>query len=231
MRVSSCGGRSATFPAISRLYDRLTGRELLRYFAALRGLRDLGDVPRLMDAFELELERPIRELSRGNRQKIGLAQAFMHRPQLLILDEPTSGLDPLLQQSFHELVIAAAREGRAVFLSSHMLSEAQRVADRVAIIREGRIELVEAVETLRARALTRVVATFAEPPPDDAFMDVPGARVLERRGHIVELALQGSADPLVKALAQFEVIALDSHEADLEDVFLSLYRQDQNDAA
>jgi ABC-2 type transport system ATP-binding protein len=178
----------------------------------------------------LELDRPIRELSRGNRQKLGLAQAFMHRPDLLVLDEPTSGLDPLLQQAFHELIAQAAHDGRAVFLSSHVLSEAQRVADRVAIIREGRIELVEAVETLRSRALGRVVATFAEPPPDDAFEGVPGVRVLDRRGHVVELSLQGSADPLVKTLARFEVTAIDSHEADLEDVFLSLYRQPLNDA-
>jgi ABC-2 type transport system ATP-binding protein len=191
----------------------------------------LGDVPRLSDVLELELDRPIRELSRGNRQKIGLAQAFMHRPDLLVLDEPTSGLDPLLQQSFHELVVAAAREGRAVFLSSHVLSEAQRVADRVAVIREGRIELVEAVETIRSRATARVVATFAAPPPDDAFRDVPGVTVLERRGHVVELSLQGPADPLIKTLARFEVLAIDSHEADLEDVFLSLYRREPTDAA
>jgi ABC-2 type transport system ATP-binding protein len=216
--------RIGYLPGDLKLYDRLTGRELLRFFAALRDLRGTGDLAQLTDVLELELDRPIRELSRGNRQKLGLAQAFMHRPELLVLDEPTSGLDPLLQQAFHELVAAAARDGRTVFLSSHILSEAQRIADRVAIVRDGRLELVEAVETLRARALTRVTATFAEPPPGEAFSRVPGVQVLGRHGHVVELSLSGSADALVKELARHEVLALDSREADLDDIFLALYR-------
>jgi beta-exotoxin I transport system ATP-binding protein len=213
-------------PGDLRLYDRLTGLELLRYFAHLRGMKDVGDAPGLAAALELDLRRPLKELSKGNRQKAGLVQALMHRPDLLVLDEPTSGLDPLGQQVVHELLRRAAGEGRTVFLSSHVLSEVQRVADRVAIVREGRIELVEEVELLRARAVTRVEATFAEPPPADAFAGLPGVRELERRGPVVAFALDGRADPLVKALARFDVIALDSHEADLEDVFLGLYRRD-----
>ena len=213
-------------PGDLRLYDRLTGRELIRYFAHLRGMSGIGDTAALAADLELDLERPLKELSKGNRQKAGLVQALMHRPDLLVLDEPTSGLDPLGQQVVHELLRRAAGEGRAVFLSSHVLSEVQRVADRVAIVREGRIELVEEVERLRARAVTRVEATFAATPPADAFAGLPGVRELERRGPVVSFALDGSADPLVKALARFEVVALDSHEADLEDVFLSLYRRD-----
>ena len=216
--------RIGYLPGDFKLYDRLTGRELLRFFAALRDLPGTGDLPQLTEMLGLELDRPVRELSRGNRQKLGLAQAFMHRPELLVLDEPTSGLDPLLQQAFHELVAAAARDGRTVFLSSHILSEAQRIADRVAIVRDGRIELVEAVETLRARALTRVTATFAEPPPGEAFSRIPGVQVLRRHGAVVELSLTGSADPLVKELARYDVLALDSREADLDDIFLALYR-------
>ena len=216
--------RVGYLPGDLKLYSHLTGRELLRFFAALRDLRGAGDLPQLTEMLGLELDRPVRELSRGNRQKIGLAQAFMHRPELLVLDEPTSGLDPLLQQAFHELVASASREGRTVFLSSHILSEAQRIADRVAIIRDGRLELVEAVETLRARALTRVTATFAEPPPGEAFSRLPGVNVLRRHGAAVELSLTGSADPLVKELARFDVLALDSREADLDDIFLALYR-------
>jgi ABC-2 type transport system ATP-binding protein len=213
-------------PGDLRLYDRLTGLELLRYFAHLRGMRDLGDAPALAADLELDLERPLKEQSKGNRQKAGLVQALMHRPDLLVLDEPTSGLDPLGQQVVHELLRRAAGEGRTAFLSSHVLSEVQRVADRVAIVREGRIELVEEVERLRARAVTRVEATFAAAPAPDAFAGLPGVRELERRGPVVSFALDGPADPLVKALARFEVVALDSHEADLEDVFLSLYRRD-----
>jgi ABC-2 type transport system ATP-binding protein len=216
--------RIGYLPGDLRLYERLTPRELLRYFAALRGLDGLGEGEELAERFELELERPIKALSKGNRQKVGLVQAFLHRPDLLLLDEPTAGLDPLVQQTFNELLREVAAEGRTVFLSSHILSEVQRLADRVAIIREGSLELVEAVETLRARAFVRVEATFAKPPPKRTFAGLPGVRELERKGASVTFALEGPADPLIKALARFEVLALDSHEADLEDFFLALYR-------
>jgi ABC-2 type transport system ATP-binding protein len=217
-------------PGDLRLYERLTPRDLLRYFAHLRGMRDLGDAPRLVERLELELDRPIRSLSKGNRQKVGLVQALMHRPELLVLDEPTSGLDPLVQQTFNELLREATGEGRTVFLSSHMLGEVQRVADRVALVREGRIELVEEVETLRRRAFTRVEVSFADTPPGDAFAGIPGVRALERRGDSVLFALEGPADPLVKALARHHVLALDIHEADLEDIFLTLYRSESTHA-
>ncbi len=154
--------RVGYLPGDLRLYERLTAREQLRYFAALRGLDGLGEGESLAERFELELDRPIRSLSKGNRQKVGLVQAFLHRPDLLLLDEPTSGLDPLVQISFNELLREVTAEGRTVFLSSHILSELQRLADRVAIIREGSLELVEAVETLRARAFVRVEATFVQ---------------------------------------------------------------------
>ena len=164
-------------------------------------------------------------LSKGNRQKVGLVQAFMHRPELLVLDEPTAGLDPLMQQIFYELVRETTAAGRTIFLSSHVLAEVQHVATRVALIRDGQLELVESVDVLRSRAPTRVEATFATAPPWDAFVDVPGVRVVERAGPMVLFALEGRIDPLVKALAQFDVVALDSHEADLEDMFLALYHR------
>jgi ABC-2 type transport system ATP-binding protein len=217
--------RAGYLPGDLHLYERLTPREYLRYVAALRGLDGLGEGEALAERFELELERPIRALSKGNRQKVGLVQAFLHQPDLLLLDEPTSGLDPLVQQTFNELLREVVAEGRTVFLSSHILSEVQRLADRVAIIREGSLELVEAVDVLRARAFVRVEATFSTPPPQEAFANLPGVRELERRGPVVVLALEGAADPLIKALARYEVLALDSHEADLEDFFLALYRE------
>jgi beta-exotoxin I transport system ATP-binding protein len=216
--------RLGYLPGELSLYDRLTGRELLTYFASLRGLDRLGDAPALAERFEVELDRPIRALSKGNRQKVGMVQAFMHRPELLVLDEPTSGLDPLVQQTFYELVREVVAAGRTVFLSSHVLPEVQHVADRVGVIREGRLALVDSVESLRARAFTRVEVTFAEPPPSGAFGALPGARALERRGDVVVFAVEGEADALVKALAAFHVRALDSREADLEDIFLDLYR-------
>jgi ABC-2 type transport system ATP-binding protein len=211
-------------PGDLRLYERLTAREHLRYFASLRGMSGLGDGERLAERLDLELDRPVKALSKGNRQKVGLVQALMHRPALTVFDEPTSGLDPLVQQVVYELVAEATADGRTVFVSSHVLSEVQHIAHRVALIRGGRLDLVDDIESLRQRALTRVEATFAEAPPAGAFDAVPGVREVDRNGHVVHLTLEGSADPLVKALARFEVRALDSHEADLEDVFLELYR-------
>ncbi len=218
-------------PGDLRLYERMTGRQLLRFFGHLRGLGDVARGVDLAGRLELDLDRPIKELSRGNRQKVGLVQAFMHDPDLLVLDEPTSGLDPLVQETFYELVSEVTGRGGTVFLSSHVLSEVQHVAGRVGLIREGRLELVQSVETLRERAFTHVEVTFAAAPPPDAFSGLPGARELDRHGDVVRFALEGEIDPLVKALSQFHVRALDVHEADLEDIFLALYRGDGADAS
>ncbi len=218
-------GNVGYLPGDLRLYERLTAREHLRYFASLRKMRGIGDGELLAGRLELELDRPIRSLSKGNRQKVGLVQALMHRPALAVFDEPTSGLDPIMQRVVYELVAEATADGRTVFVSSHVLSEVQHIAHRVALIRAGRVELIDTVETLRQRARTRVEVTFAAAPTPGAFDRVPGVHEVERNGEVVRLTLEGPADPLVKALAQFEVQALDSHEADLEDVFLELYRR------
>ena len=223
--------RVGYLPGDVRLYERLTGAQLLRYFASLRGLHGLGEAQRLAQRFELDLEQPIRTLSRGNRQKVGIVQAFMHRPDLLVLDEPTSGLDPLMQQAFYDLLRETIADGRTVLFSSHVLPEVQHVADRVAVIREGRLEVIDSVESLRARAPSRVEASFAEPPPPGAFDGLPGVREVERRALTIVFSLEGPADPLVKALARHHVRGLDSHEADLEDVFLALYREGAAGAA
>ncbi len=219
--------RIGYLPGDLRLYERLTPHELFTYFARLRGLAGLGSAPELAERLELELHRPVRALSKGNRQKVGLVQAFMHRPELLVLDEPTAGLDPLVQQAVYELLAEARGDGATIFLSSHVLPEVQRVADRVGLIREGKLVLVEHVDVLRRRALARIEASFAAPPPAAAFDHVPGVRELARHGRTVLFSLEGEADPLIKALARHHVLALDSHEADLEDVFLSLYRSEE----
>jgi ABC-2 type transport system ATP-binding protein len=217
--------RLGYLPGDARLYERLTGGQLVHYFASLRGIDDLSTAGQLADRFQLDLDLPIRTLSRGNRQKVAIVQAFMHQPDLLVLDEPTSGLDPLMQKQFYDLLRETTADGCTVFLSSHALPEVQQVADRVAVIREGRLEVVDSVESLRARAPARVEVSFAELPPPGAFDELAGVREVDRHGSTVVFTLEGVADPLVKALARFEVLALDSHEADLEDVFLGLYRE------
>jgi ABC-2 type transport system ATP-binding protein len=148
----------------------------------------------------------------------------MHQPKLLVLDEPTSGLDPLVQQTFYELVGESKAQGATIFLSSHVLSEVQHVADRVGLIRDGSLALVATIDELRAHAATSVEVTFAAAPPPAVLAGIPGVRELERRSQRVRLSLRGDADSLVKALARYHVLAIDSHEADLEDIFLALYR-------
>jgi ABC-2 type transport system ATP-binding protein len=218
--------RLGYLPGDLRLYERMTGAEQLRYFGHLRGLDGAERAEQLAGRLDLDLGRRINELSRGNRQKVGIVQAFMHEPDLLVLDEPTSGLDPLVQETFYELVAEATDRGGTVFLSSHVLSEVQHMADRVGLIREGRLDLVDSVENLRS-AFTHVEATFAERPPPDAFEGVPGVRQIERDGAVVRFAFEGEIDPLLKALARFRVKALDVREADLEDVFLARYRGEE----
>jgi ABC-2 type transport system ATP-binding protein len=223
--------RIGYLPGDLRLYERLTARELFTYFAHLRDLRGLGRAEEYAARLELPLDRPVGSLSKGNRQKVGLVQAFMHEPELLVLDEPTAGLDPLIQQTFYTLVADARTAGATIFVSSHVLPEVQHIADRVALIRDGQLVLVASVDELRARAFARVEATFATAPPLGAFAQISGVREIDRHGKTVLFALQGEIDPLLKALARFRVLSLDSHEADLEDVFLSLYRGEARDAA
>ena len=222
--------RLGYLPGELSLYEKLTARELLSYLGRIRGRVDAEHVRSLAHRFELPLDRPIRDLSRGNKQKVGLVQAFAHRPELLVLDEPTSGLDPLMQQTFNELLRETAADGRTVFLSSHVLSEVQHVAHRVGIIRDGRLVAIEDVAALHGRAVRHLVVRFASPPPADAFAGVPGVRESSRDGTELRLVAEGALDPVVKALARYEVVDLVSHEPDLEDVFLAYYGREDDDA-
>jgi ABC-2 type transport system ATP-binding protein len=213
------------------LYENLTGRELLAYLANLRGRADQSYVEELAGRLGLDLSRHVHDLSKGNKQKLGLVQAFMHRPELLVLDEPTGGLDPLVQQEFHRLVADHTAAGGTVFLSSHMLSEVEHLAHRVAIVRDGRLAVVEEVAALKARALRRLELDFARPVPPGAFAGLPGVRELAVDGAVLHCAVEGSVDAVVKAAARFEVLNVVSHEPDLEEIFLAYYRKDASDAA
>jgi ABC-2 type transport system ATP-binding protein len=217
--------RIGYLPGDLRLYERLTGRAQLAYFAGLRGLDGLGRAEELAERLDVELDRPLKTLSKGNRQKVGIVQAFMHDPELLILDEPTSGLDPLVQQLVYALLDETRAAGRTVLISSHVLPEVQRVADRVALLRDGRVVLEDSVEALRAHALVRVTVTFSDSVAPEAFARIPDVRVLDRRDRTIVFGLRGEPDALVKALAAHHIVALESREADLEDVFLALYQE------
>jgi ABC-2 type transport system ATP-binding protein len=202
---------------------RQTGAQLLSYLGNLRGGVPRARIDELAQRLGLDLGRRIKDLSKGNRQKVGVVQAFMHAPELLILDEPTSGLDPFLQQEFVEMVREAKRAGQTVFMSSHVMSEVQQTADRVGFIREGRLVAVEAVEDLRERAVRRVEIHFEEPVPVAEFADLPGVSDVTVDGATLRCRLDGRADALVKAAARHTVVGLLSEEPDLEELFFTYY--------
>jgi ABC-2 type transport system ATP-binding protein len=209
-----------------------SSRELLTHLGHLRGGVPRMRITELADRLELDLGVRMKSLSKGNRQKVGLVQAFMHEPELLILDEPTSGLDPLLQQTFLELVSEAKAAGQTVFMSSHVLSEVQRAADRVGIIRGGVMIAVEEVETLRRRAVRRVEIHFDEDVAPDAFIGLANVDDLTMDGPILRCKLTGRADPLIKAAARYPVESIVVEEPDLEELFITYYHaQEAADAA
>jgi beta-exotoxin I transport system ATP-binding protein len=218
--------RTGYLPGDVRLWPRLTAREAAGHLARLRGLGRDGGTVDLAKRLDVDLDRPFRELSKGNRQKAGLLLALLGDPGLLLLDEPTSGLDPLIQQEFHHILRERAEAGAAVMLSSHVLSEVEHVADRVAIIRSGRLLMAESLATLRANARHTVEVRFASSPPPDAFAAVPGITGVHLDGPVLRCTMQGVVDPLVKALGRYTVTDLNSREADLEETFLALYGQE-----
>jgi ABC-2 type transport system ATP-binding protein len=207
------------------LYEQLTGEAVLAYFARLSGGVAHERIDALAERFGADLRRPVRELSTGNRQKLGLIQAFMGEPELLILDEPIAGLDPLVQHAFHDLLAEVRAAGRTVLLSSHTLSEVDRVADRVAVLRAGRLAVVDTLEHLRAIAVRRWEIEFAGGAPDpERFRRLPGVLEAERTGDHLTVAFEGAADAVVKAAAEHEVRELRVRDDDLEQVFLRLYK-------
>jgi ABC-2 type transport system ATP-binding protein len=204
-----------------------SARELLTHLGHLRGGVPAERIRVLAGRLDLDLATRIGKLSKGNRQKVGVVQAFMHEPELLILDEPTVGLDPLIQQRFLELVAEARSAGQTVFMSSHILSEVQQCADRVGIVRDGRMVAVEAVETLRRRAVRRVEVHFDAPVPADAFAGLTDVTDVELAGSVLRCRLAGRADALVKAIARYGVANLTIEEPDLEELFFVYYHGEE----
>ncbi|GAC1474102.1 MAG: ABC transporter ATP-binding protein [Candidatus Dormibacteraceae bacterium] len=223
--------RIGYMPGEPALDPSLTGGQILEYFANLRGAVDRTYLKQLIARFELDTSRKFRQYSTGNKRKVVLIQAFMHRPRLLILDEPTSGLDPLNQQEFDRLVIEARDEGRTVLLSSHVLSEVEKTCTRVGIIRDGTLVRIGDVAEVKAIKRYEMTITFANAVPAETFSSLEG--VIETKalnnGHGVHLTMQGPADAVIKAAAQYQVVSLTSFEPSLEDIFLRYY--ESNDAA
>jgi ABC-2 type transport system ATP-binding protein len=214
-------------PGDLAMYPNLTGRDTLTFFANLRGGVDWRYVDELAHRLDADLSKKIGDLSSGNRQKVGVIQAFMNRPDVLIMDEPSSGLDPLVQREFQAMMREVAAEGRSVFLSSHTLSEVQRVADRVGIIRHGRLIALEAVAGLRSKAMRQVELEFGAPVDAAVFAAVPGVRDVTVEDHRAVLSYDGKMAVLLKTLAdRYDVVDIVTQEADLEEIFLTYYRDE-----
>lgn len=216
--------RVGYLPGEFGLYERLTGAEYLRTFAALRGGVAWSQVSGLADRLKLDLDVKIKALSHGNKRKVGLLQAFMHEPDLLVMDEPTQGLDPLIQQEFYALIDEARERGVTTFLSSHVMPEVERVCDRVAIIREGHLITSADVGDLKAAALRRVELHFDRPVPAAVFASLASVVTAEATGDEVRLSVRGPLDEVVKEASRHTVVNVETHEPSLEDVFLDVYR-------
>jgi ABC-2 type transport system ATP-binding protein len=201
------------------------GRQALHLLARLRGVGDVGRADELASRFRADLDRPLGQLSRGNRQKVGLILATFHRPELLILDEPTSGLDPLMQEEFLALVAEERDRGAAVFLSSHELDEVQRVCDRVGIVRGGRLIAVERMADLLGKARRRFTAELGDPAGVERLRELPGVSDLEVAGSRVTFTAAGDLDAVVRELAPHHVRDLEATHPSLEEVFLGYYEE------
>ncbi|HYM66777.1 MAG TPA: ABC transporter ATP-binding protein [Patescibacteria group bacterium] len=215
-------------PGEPSLDPNLTGGQILEYFAHLRGGVEKAHLNSLIKRLDLDTTRRFRQYSTGNKRKVVLIQAFMHRPRLLILDEPTNGLDPLNQQEFGRMVKEAREGGATVFLSSHILSEVEQLCTRVGIIREGKLVRIGDVAEVKDIKRYEITITFADSVPSDAFATLAGVSKIENvaDGHALRIAMQGSPDAVIKAAANYPVVSISSHEPSLEDIFLKYYEGD-----
>lgn len=206
------------------LYDKMTGRDFLQYMAALQPLKEKGYAAELIRRFNAEPDKPLGQLSKGNRQKFGLVQAFQHQPDVLILDEPTSGLDPLMQEEFFKLIRQSKERGASVFVSSHNFAEVQRMCDRVGFIRAGKLIAEQTLADLANKAAHTFTLTFADTAPVDEIKRLPRANVTTHDEHHLTVSVEGELTPLLRLLGQHHVIRLEQQEVNLEQEFLEFYK-------
>jgi ABC-2 type transport system ATP-binding protein len=216
-------------PGDVRLPGRMTGKQVINYFANLQG-REPVLLNHLIERFDVEMKRPLKGYSKGMRQKIGVVLAFMCDPDVLILDEPTSGLDPLLQRTFNEFLLEEQARGKTIFMSSHIMSDVEKVCQRVAVIRSGEIVTLEEVEAQREKAGQHVIVEFGDAVAEQELERIPGVSELTKANGTYHFNISGSMDLLIKALSQHEVIRLTSQEAPLEEVFLKFYEEPEKAA-
>jgi ABC-2 type transport system ATP-binding protein len=219
--------RTGYLPGEMQYYNNLTSERQLRFFNDMRGGRAKWDyVRQLADRLSLDLKQPIKNLSKGNKQKVGVIQALMHQPELLLLDEPTSGLDPLMQQEVLGLLREANSSGTTIFFSSHIMSEVENLAERVAIIRSGEIVEVTNTANLTHSTLRRITIRFKKPTDINDLVGLPGVEMLSQVDQTkIKLQVTGDMEMLVHALAGMPVLDLETEQTTLEEVFLTYYKK------
>ena len=222
--------RVGYLPGELHLDENMTAQQIFRYFNRLRGNRSNWDfIQELSDRLKLELKTPIKNFSHGNKQKVGVVQALMHRPELVLLDEPTGGLDPLMQQEVLRMLDEAQDNGATVFFSSHIISEVQAVADRVAVIREGKIVEVAETASLLHRSMRQVRIRFQQPTEVEELYKLPGVELIAKDDGLgVLLQVEGEMDALIKTLAKYPVNDFETERASLEEIFLAYYEGEED---
>jgi len=217
-------------PGELNLWENQTGKNIVRYLGELRGGVDMKYVNTLAEQLKLDLSKTMRSYSTGNKRKIGLVVALMHKPEVLILDEPTSGLDPLMQQTFVELMKEVRAEGRTVFLSSHILSEVQAICERVAILRDGKLQAIERVDDLTRVKFHWVNIRFEKPITAEGWDTIPGVSDVTVNGNgtntEIKFRLSGDFDPVLRKIGSQYVVSVKTEEPSLEEIFLTFYGQD-----
>lgn len=219
--------RSGYLPGEMQFYENFTAERQLRFFNDMRGGQaEWSYVLQLAERLSLDLKQPIKNLSKGNKQKVSVLQAMMHRPEMLLLDEPTAGLDPLIQQEVLALIREANAGGSTVFFSSHIMSEVEQIAGRVAIIRSGEIAEVAETSILTHRTLTRMTVRFKRTVEINSLANLPGVDVLDRLDEkSILLQVAGDMEALLKVLGQLPVYSLETIHPTLEEAFLAFYKQ------
>lgn len=213
------------------LYPKMNGKQFLEYMGELQPGSDKKYIAKLVKKFKFDESKKLGELSRGNRQKVAIIQAFMHKPEVLILDEPTSGLDPLMQEAYFELIKEARKRGSAVFVSSHIMSEVQKMCDRVGIIRDGKLVGEYSMQELAGEVAQTFDITFAgNIPPQAELENVPGLKVISHSGNSISIHMNDKLSPLFLLLSGYEVVKLDARNLDLEETFMHFYADTEEPA-
>lgn len=218
-KVQECVGY---LPGEIGFLEGMNGLEFLNLLGGMRKLRNQERRRRLIERFELDAKTPIRKMSKGMKQKVGIIAAFMHQPRVLILDEPTSGLDPLMQQRFLELIEEEKQRGATILMSSHMFPEVERVCDRVGIIKNGRLVAVQDVNTLR-QVQRKVFTVKIGDEAEAARLTQMGCHIMRQRGNEIDIEVRGNYNEFIKALATCDIRALDVHQLNLEQIFMHVY--------